>query len=104
MSTMPDGLRAAIDQMIEALKSQRYHEFLEQHVDPSSIIEHKAAGGLPRLIERLEGRAQSTIGTLESIRDRSPEVNEDGTKAVFAAPGARELVFNRIGERWYMMN
>ena len=105
-----EKLETAVVEAIRLLEAKETLTFLKQFVHPDDLNKVIEGGKtLEKLAEQFSAKKSSRlVAFLKEIRDKQPELSEDGNQAVFkvetkTAPGGK-VVFQKSGKLWYIRN
>lgn len=89
------------------LRERDYRTLIEELVHPQDLTRFtEKEGGLAALVEEFadSDKPQQLLEMLESIRDTTPQLDDQGDEATFETPRGKTIRFARIDGRWYLRN
>ena len=103
-----ESFETAIPEAIRLLEAKEVLTLIKQFVHPDDLKTLQDQGKTPeQLAERFtEKKAERLLTVLKEIKDKKPELNEDGSQAMFKVddkPGGR-ILFHKSGKLWYIRN
>jgi hypothetical protein len=103
-----ENLETAIPEAIRLLEAKDYLALIKHFVHPDDLKKLEEQGKSPeKLAEQFgEKKAERLHAVLKEIKDKKPELNDDGSQAVFKVddkPGG-VIRFHKSGKLWCIRN
>jgi hypothetical protein len=109
LATASPDLDGTIARGISLLESEHTYEAIEFLMSPSELGNALETRSKKDILDRFkDGRASELLGYLKILKKMTPKLLAGGKKAIFSEKpevGLKiEMVFFRVGDRWYLRN
>ena len=102
-------LNTAIPYALQLVKQEKYEQFINEFAPPDELQKVLAARKIDDLVRSFsKEKATQIVAVLTSLQDAQPRLDESGTVAeyVVSVPNfpKKKVVFEKIGDHWYIRN
>lgn len=103
-----ETVEGAVAEATRLLKAKKYPQLLKNLVAPKHLEAVLKDSTMEEFAQAFgEDKADKLLAALEDIKDKQPEMSNDGKTATFQVSkeiSSRELRFEKVGSYWYIKN